>query len=54
MSDSGLKSQEPINAVIKGADYEAALGEVGQVDGAHIVVVYVQDLAGTWSVAAQF
>lgn len=54
MSDSGLKSQEPIIATIKGADYEAALGEVGKVDGAHIVVVYVQDLAGTWSVAAQF
>ena len=54
MSGTGLKSQEPIDATIKGADYEAALGEVGKVDGAHIVVVYVQDLAGTWSVAAQF
>ena len=54
MSSTRLKSQEPINATIKGADYEAALGEVGKVDGAHIVVVYVQDLAGQWSVAAQF
>ena len=54
MAETGLNSQDPINATIKGADYEAALGEVGKVDGAHIVVVYVQDLAGTWSVAAQF
>ena len=54
MSGTKLKSQEPIKATIKGADYEAALGEAGKVDGAHIVVVYVQDLAGQWSVAAQF
>jgi hypothetical protein len=56
MSDSGLKSADPISAMIKGADYEAALGgsDENPVDGAHIVVVYVQDLAGTWSVAAQF
>lgn len=56
MSATGLNSQEPVNAVIKGADYEAALGGSAEnkVDGAHIVVVYVQDLAGTWSVAAQF
>lgn len=54
MYASGLNSSEPVSAKIKGADYEAALGEVGKVDGAHIVVVYVQDLAGQWSVAAQF
>ena len=53
MSEVGLKSADPVNAMIKGADYEAALGGEGN-DGAHIVVVYVQDLAGTWSVAAQF
>jgi len=29
-------------------------GEVNGIDGAHYVVVYVQDLAGTWSVAAEF
>lgn len=54
MYASGLNSNEPVSAKIKGTDYEAALGEVGKVDGAHIVVVYVQDLAGQWSVAAQF
>lgn len=54
MSATGLKSSAAIQSVIKGADYEAALGEAGKVDGAHIVVVYVQDLAGTWSIAAQF
>ena len=54
MYASGLNSNEPVSAKIKGADYELALGEVGKVDGAHIVVVYVQDLAGQWSVAAQF
>ena len=54
MAGTGLDSKAEIKATIKGADYEAALGEVGKVDGAHIVVVYVQDLAGTWSIAAQF
>lgn len=54
MSRTGLKSSDVISSVINGADYEAALGEVGKVDGAHFVVVYVQDLAGTWSIAAQF
>lgn len=54
MSKTGLKSSDVISSVINGADYEAALGEVGKVDGAHFVVVYVQDLAGTWSIAAQF
>lgn len=54
MAATGLKSADPIQSMIRGADYEAALGEAGTVDGAHIVVVYVQDLAGTWSIAAQF
>lgn len=53
MYASGLNSNEPVSAKIKGADYELALGGEGN-DGAHIVVVYVQDLAGQWSVAAQF
>ena len=53
MSGTGLNSDAAISATIKGADYEAALGGAGH-DGAHIVVVYVQDLAGQWSVAAQF
>jgi hypothetical protein len=34
--------------MIKGADYEAALGGEGH-DGAHIVVVYVKNEAGLWS-----
>lgn len=54
MYASGLNSNEARNAMIKGADFEAALGEVGQVDGLRWVVVYVQDLAGQWSVAAEF
>ena len=53
MSGTGLNSDAAISATIKGADYEAALGGAGH-DGSHIVVVYVQDLAGQWSVAAQF
>ena len=53
MSGTGLNSDAAVSATIKGADYEAALGGTGH-DGAHIVVVYVQDLAGQWSVAAQF
>ena len=53
MSASGLNSEAAVSAKITGADYEAALGGTGH-DGAHIVVVYVQDLAGQWSVAAQF
>ena len=50
MSATGLDSADPINAMIKGADLEAASAG----DGIQIVVVYVQDLAGTWSVAAEF
>jgi hypothetical protein len=42
-------SAERIDCLIKGADYEAALGEVGKVDGAHFVVVYVKNEAGLWS-----
>ena len=50
MSATGLDSADPVNAMIKGADLEAASAG----DGVKIVVVYVQDLAGTWSVAAEF
>ena len=53
MFADGLNQQTAINATIKGADFEEALGGAGN-DGAHIVVVYIQDLAGTWSVAAEF
>ena len=38
-----------ISCMIKGADYEAALGEAGKVDGMHYVVVYVKNEAGAWS-----
>ena len=56
MSATGLESNAPVNAKITGADYEATLGgsDESKVDGAHYVVVYVQDLAGQWSVAASF
>ena len=50
MSATGISSAAPVNAMIKGADLEAASAG----DGVKIVVVYVQDLAGTWSVAAKF
>ena len=52
----------PISAKIKGADLEVALikaygddynAETG-VDGLHVIVVYAQDEAGIWSVAAKF
>ena len=54
MTATNLSSNEARQAMIKGADFEAALGEVGKVDGLRWVVVYVQDLAGQWSVAAEF
>ena len=41
-------SAERIDCLIKGADYEAALGGEGH-DGAHFVVVYVKNEAGLWS-----
>jgi hypothetical protein len=53
MYASGLSSNEARDAMIRGADFEAALGGEGH-DGLHWVVVYVQDLAGQWSVAAEF
>ena len=53
MSATGLSSEAAVNAKIKGADYETALGGAGN-DGAHFVVVYVQDLGGTWSQNAIF
>lgn len=45
-----LDANEHVACTIKGADLELA----SEGDGAKIVVVYVQDLAGTWSEAAQF
>lgn len=53
-SGAGIEADASIAVLINGTDYEAALGEVGKVDGAHIVVVYVQDEAGTWSGKAVF
>ena len=50
MAATGLNSADAVNAMIRGADLESAVPG----DGIKIVVVYVQDLAGTWSVAAQF
>lgn len=41
-------SSNSIDCMIKGADYEAALGGEGH-DGAHFVVVYVKNEAGLWS-----
>lgn len=43
-------AKQSISCKITGADYKAVVEE----DGAHIVVVYAKDAAGTWSVAAQF
>lgn len=57
MSATGLNSNAAVSAMIKGLDFENALGGASvahEKDGAHIVVVYVQDLGGTWSVAAEF
>jgi hypothetical protein len=53
MSATGLTSNLAVDAMIRGADFEAALGGAGH-DGLHIVVVYVQDYAGTWSALAEF
>lgn len=50
MAATGLNSDAAISCMIKGKDYQDVVGA----DGAHIVVVYVQDLGGTWSVAASF
>ena len=58
MAATGLNQNTAVNCKIKGADFEVAIGgassDSGQYDGAHIVVVYVQDMGGTWSVAAEF
>ena len=53
MTGNGGNANTAISCKIKGADYETALGGTGH-DGAHIVVVYVQDDAGRWSAAAVF
>lgn len=50
MSATGLNSDAIVAAMIRGADLEAASAG----DGLKVVVVYVQDLAGTWSIAAKF
>lgn len=59
MHATGLKSSTKVNCKIKGADFEYALKKrpgapADNVDGAHLVVVYVENLAGNWSVAAVF
>jgi len=59
MSATGLDTSTAITSMIKGADYETALVarglEAGKTaEGAHVVVVYVQDLAGQWSALANF
>ena len=53
MHATGLNQNTAVSAMIKGADLEAALGG-GSQDGAHIIVVYIQDRAGQWSEAADF
>jgi len=58
MSGSASSAAD-IECMIKGADYETALVARGAVagstaEGAHIVVVYVKDLAGTWSAIADY
>ena len=53
-SGAGVEANASIAVLLNGADYEKALGEVGKVDGAHFVVVYVKDEAGTWSSKAIF
>lgn len=46
-------SSSEINCMVRGADYEIALGgrasETGEFDGIHYVVVYVKNEAGLWS-----
>ena len=59
MHATGLNSSTKVDCLIKGADYEYALKQrpgasEDSVDGAHYVVVYVENLAGNWSVAAVF
>lgn len=59
MHATGLNSSTKVDCLIKGADYEYALKQrpgasKDSVDGAHLVVVYVENLAGNWSVAAVF
>ena len=59
MHATGLNSSTKVDCMIKGADYEYALKQrpgapKDSVDGAHYVVVYVENLAGNWSVAAVF
>lgn len=51
MEQHGLDATSSVHAVIKGADYETALGGAGH-DGLHYVVVYMQDIGGTWSGSA--
>ena len=59
MHATGLNSSTKVDCMIKGADYEYALKQrpgapKDSVDGAHYVVVYVENLAGNSSVAAVF
>ena len=50
-SASSLNTISDQTVIIDGRDYRAALGWDGEtsVDGLHVIVVYVQDLAGQWS-----
>lgn len=50
MSATGIYSIAAVSCMIKGADLESAVSG----DGLKIIVVYVQDKAGTWSAAADF
>ena len=50
MSATGISSIAAVSCMIKGADLETAVSG----DGLKIIVVYVQDKAGTWSAAANF
>lgn len=56
---SGTATSAVISMTITGANFEKALNGGTAVtdhsmDGAHVVTVYVQDEAGTWSEAATF
>lgn len=61
MSATGLDTAQSISCMIKGADLISALVAGGygnptkadhKYDGAHVIVIYIQDLGGNWSAAA--
>jgi hypothetical protein len=65
MAAEGLNQDSEVSCCIKGQDYDTALGHAyyakfgtgpdgnNGLDGIHFVVVYVQDMAGLWSVAGK-